>query len=139
MVVHLDLVTIEDILEEIVGDIRDEFDNDELPDVQKLGDHHYILDAKILIENVNDILGIDIDEEDIDTIGGWFLTKHFEAIKGEKIIEQGYEFTIKDMEGHHILYLEVIKLTKQEIADILKIEEESRKKRLSLRESFSYV
>lgn len=109
------LVTIEDILEEIVGDIRDEFDNDELPEVQKLGDHHYILDAKILIENVNDILGIDIDEEDIDTIGGWFLTKHFEAIKGEKIIEQGYEFTIKDMEGHHILYLEVIKLTKKEI------------------------
>ena len=47
------------------------------------------------------------------------MTKHFEEIKGEKIIEQGYEFTIKDMEGHHILYLEVNKLTKQEIADIL--------------------
>lgn len=103
------LVTIEDILEEIVGDIRDEFDNDELPEVQKIGDHHYILDAKILIENVNDILGIDIDEEDIDTIGGWFMTKRFEAVKGEKIIEQGFEFTIKDMEGHHILYLEVVK------------------------------
>ncbi len=113
------LVTIEDILEEIVGDIRDEFDNDELPDVQKLGEYHYILDAKILIENVNELLGINIDEEDIDTIGGWFLTKHFEAIKGEKIIEQGYEFTIKDMEGHHILYLEVIKLTEQEVAELL--------------------
>ncbi len=113
------LVTIEDILEEIVGDIRDEFDNDELPDVQKLGEYHYILDAKILIENVNELLGINIDEEDIDTIGGWFLTKHFEAIKGEKIIEQGYEFTIKDMEGHHILYLEVIKLTEQEVAVLL--------------------
>ena len=113
------LVTIEDILEEIVGDIRDEFDNDELPDVQKLGDYHYILDAKILIENVNDLLGINIDEEDIDTIGGWFMTKHFEAIKGEKIIEQNYEFTIKDMEGHHILYLEVIKLTDEEAAELL--------------------
>ena len=113
------LVTIEDILEEIVGDIRDEFDNDEVPDVQKLGDFHYILDAKVLIENVNDILGINIDEEDIDTIGGWFMTKHFETIKGEKIIEQGYEFTIKDMEGHHILYLEVIKLTEDEAAKLL--------------------
>ncbi|WP_211270688.1 hemolysin family protein [Paenisporosarcina indica] len=112
------LVTIEDILEEIVGDIRDEYDNDEIPDVQKLADDHYILDAKILIENVNDILAINIDEEDIDTIGGWFMTKHFELIKGEKIIEQGYEFTIKDMEGHHILYLEVIKLTEDEVAEL---------------------
>ena len=80
------LVTIEDILEEIVGDIRDEFDMDEVPEVQKIGENHYILDAKMLIENVNDILGIDIDEEDIDTIGGWFMTKRFEAIQGEKII-----------------------------------------------------
>ena len=71
------LVTIEDIIEEIVGDIRDEFDDDELPEVQKLGENHYILDAKMLIENVNDLLGIDIDEEDIDTIGGWFMTKQF--------------------------------------------------------------
>ena len=102
------LVTIEDILEEIVGDIRDEFDTDEIPEVQKIGENHYIFDAKILIENVNEILGISIDEEDIDTIGGWFMTQRFEAIQGEKIIEQGYEFMIKDMEGHHILYLEVI-------------------------------
>jgi len=108
------LVTIEDILEEIVGDIRDEFDNDELPEVQRIGENHFILDAKILIENVNDILGIDIDEEDIDTIGGWFMTKHFEAIKGEKIIEQGFEFTIKDIDGHHILYLEVAKLNEHD-------------------------
>ena len=108
------LVTIEDIIEEIVGDIRDEFDTDEVPDVQKLADDHYILDGKVLIENVNDILGINIDEEDIDTIGGWFMTKHFDAIKGEKIIELGYEFTIKDMEGHHILYLEVKKLKEEE-------------------------
>ncbi len=112
------LVTIEDILEEIVGDIRDEFDNDELPEVQKVGEHHYILDAKILIENVNDILGIDIDEEDIDTIGGWFMTKRFEAIKGEKIIEQGYEFTVKDMEGHHILYLEVALINEEQITNV---------------------
>ncbi|HSI66393.1 MAG TPA: hemolysin family protein, partial [Planococcus sp. (in: firmicutes)] len=78
------LVTIEDILEEIVGDIRDEFDSDEVPEVQKLSDDHYIFDAKVLIENVNDILGIEIMEEDIDTIGGWFMTKSFDAIKGEK-------------------------------------------------------
>ncbi|HSI67569.1 MAG TPA: transporter associated domain-containing protein, partial [Planococcus sp. (in: firmicutes)] len=68
---------------------------------------HYIFDAKVLIENVNDILGIEIMEEDIDTIGGWFMTKSFDAIKGEKITEQGYEFLIKEIDGHQILFLEV--------------------------------
>lgn len=103
------LVTIEDIIEEIVGDIRDEFDTDELPEVQKLAENHYIVDAKMLIENVNDLLGIDIDEEDIDTIGGWFMTKSYETVKGEKILEQGFEFMIKEIDGHHIQYLEIIK------------------------------
>ncbi|MHA6261223.1 hemolysin family protein [Sporosarcina sp. CAU 1771] len=108
------LVTIEDILEEIVGDIQDEFDMDEIPEVQNVGENHFILDAKLLIENVNDLLQINIDEEDLDTIGGWFMTQRFEAIKGEKIIEQGYEFMIKDMDGHHILYLEVLKHIEEE-------------------------
>ncbi|WP_208859814.1 hemolysin family protein [Sporosarcina ureae] len=103
------LVTIEDILEEIVGEIRDEFDMDELPELQVVGTDHYILDAKMLIENVNHALNIEILEEDIDTIGGWFMDQRFEAIQGEKIIEQGYEFTVKEVDGNHILYLEAKK------------------------------
>ncbi|ARF13689.1 hypothetical protein SporoS204_05655 [Sporosarcina ureae] len=103
------LVTIEDILEEIVGEIRDEFDMDELPELQIVGPDHYILDAKMLIENVNHALNIEILEDDIDTIGGWFMDQRFEAIQGEKIIEQGYEFTVKEVDGNHILYLEAKK------------------------------
>ncbi|TQR19089.1 HlyC/CorC family transporter [Psychrobacillus vulpis] len=110
------LVTIEDIIEEIVGDIRDEFDTDEIPEVQKMGDNHYIVDAKMLIENVNDLLSIDIDEDDIDTIGGWFMTKSFDAVKGEKMLEQGYEFMVKDIDGHHIQYLEIMKIAPEEEA-----------------------
>ena len=119
------IVTIEDILEEIVGEIRDEFDTDEVSDVQKIGEDHYIFDAKVLIENVNDILGISIDEEDIDTIGGWFMTERFEAMQGKKIIEQGYEFMIKDMEGHHILYLEVLKHEEEEAENVTEVSVES--------------
>ena len=103
------LVTIEDILEEIVGEIRDEFDLDELPELQIVGPDHYILDAKMLLDNVNTALNISILEEDIDTVGGWFMDQRFEAIQGEKIIEQGYEFTVKEVEGNHILYLEAKK------------------------------
>lgn len=119
------LVTIEDILEEIVGDIRDEFDTHEIPEIQTLGEDHYIFDAKMLIENVNDILGIDIDEEDIDTIGGWFMTQRFDAIQGEKIIEQGYEFMAKDVDGHHILYLEVMKDKTEEVGNPSELSMES--------------
>lgn len=107
------LVTIEDILEEIVGEIQDEFDQDEMPDVQVVGEGHFILDAKMLLANVNATLGIDIDDEDIDTIGGWFMSQRFEAIPGEKIIEQGYEFSVKDVDGHHILYLEAERLPEE--------------------------
>src|SRR5690606_36909290 len=90
-----------------------EFDVDEVPDVQAIGEGHYIFDAKMLIEDVNDILGIHIDEEDIDTIGGWFMAQRFDIVKGEKMIEQGYEFLVKDMEGHHILYVEVQKIEEE--------------------------
>lgn len=116
------LVTIEDILEEIVGEIQDEFDMDEVPEVQMINENHFILDAKMLIENVNDVLDIDIDEEDIDTIGGWFMSERFEAVPGEKIIEQGYEFTVKDVEGHHILYLEAMKNEKTNGSADLQVE-----------------
>ncbi|MEZ0480264.1 hemolysin family protein [Planococcus sp. SSTMD024] len=109
------LVTIEDILEEIVGDIQDEFDIDEAPDVQMLGEDHYIFNAKLLLDTVNVILGIDIDEEDIDTIGGWFMDMHFDAVEGQKIIEQGYEFRIQEVDGHHILYLEVQKAPPEDL------------------------
>jgi CBS domain containing-hemolysin-like protein len=103
------IVTVEDILEEIVGEIRDEFDEDELPLIQKKGEGHYILDGKVLIEEVNDLLGTTIEEEDVDTIGGWFLTQKFDVKKGDTIENDGYVFKIIENEGHHILYIEVNK------------------------------
>lgn len=103
------IVTVEDILEEIVGEIRDEFDLDELPLVQKKGDGHYILDGKVLISEVNDLLGTTLNEEDVDTIGGWFLTQKFDVHKGDSIENGGFVFQIKEIEGHHILYIEVRK------------------------------
>ena len=72
------LLTVEDILEEIVGEIRDEFDQDERPLIQKMNEGHYIFDAKTLIEDVNDTLSIELSEDDIDTLGGWILTGKYE-------------------------------------------------------------
>ncbi|MER1985589.1 MAG: hemolysin family protein [Solibacillus sp.] len=105
------LVTIEDIIEEIVGDIQDEFDEDEIPEVQQIAENHYIIDAKLLLADVNDMLGTVIEDADIDTIGGWFMTQHFDAVEGDAIEEQGFLFKIKESDGHHILYIEVTKAT----------------------------
>ncbi|HEX7066180.1 MAG TPA: hemolysin family protein, partial [Bacillales bacterium] len=56
------LVTVEDILEEIVGEIRDEFDDDEKPMIQQIGSNRTVLDGKVLISDVNGIFGLDIDD-----------------------------------------------------------------------------
>jgi CBS domain containing-hemolysin-like protein len=103
------LVTVEDILEEIVGEIRDEFDMDEIPMIRKITDEHYIIDAKMLVCEVNDLLGLEIDDEDVDTIGGWILTENYDAKEGDILHFENYSFKIQEMEEHHIKYVEVIK------------------------------
>lgn len=108
------LVTVEDILEEIVGDIRDEFDEDEVPEVRKIKDDHFILDSKVLLEEVNQLLEIELIDEEVDTIGGWFLKQKFDAEIGSMIDFEGYTFKVREKDGHHIRYVEV-KKTVQEV------------------------
>ena len=68
----------------------------------------------MLLQEVNDLLGTTIEDEDIDTIGGWFMTQHFDAVEGDTIEAHGYEFKIKELDGHHILYLEVTKIPEKD-------------------------
>ncbi|WP_068275128.1 hemolysin family protein [Aldersonia kunmingensis] len=64
------LVTIEDILEEIVGEIADEYDTDEKPPVEELGDGEFRVSARVSIEDIGELFDIEIEEEDVDTVGG---------------------------------------------------------------------
>lgn len=64
------LVTIEDVLEEIVGEIADEYDTDEIPPIEKLDDDHFRVSARLSIEDLGELYGLEIDEEDVDTVGG---------------------------------------------------------------------
>ncbi|PGT89267.1 hemolysin family protein [Bacillus sp. AFS040349] len=111
------LVTVEDIIEEIVGDIRDEFDQDEVPNIQKRGEKHFVVDGKVLIYEINNMLGLSIDDEDIDTLGGWILTQNMESKQGDKILYEGFEFHILDTEGHLIRSVEIQMASQHEIEE----------------------
>ncbi|WP_409291706.1 hemolysin family protein [Peribacillus sp. SCS-37] len=106
------LVTVEDILEEIVGEIRDEFDLDEIAEIRKLGDDHYIFDSKVLITEVNDLIGLHLEEDDIDTIGGWVLTENYDIQTGDSVEWEDYTFKVIEMEDHSIKYIEVLRKAK---------------------------
>ncbi|MFD2616471.1 hemolysin family protein [Terrilactibacillus laevilacticus] len=104
------LVTVEDILEEIVGEIQDEFDANEVTMIQKINSEHYLLDSKVLIDEVNELLGTNIDSSDMDTIGGWILTENYDIQVGESIQIDAFNFKIIAREEHHIKRIEVSKV-----------------------------
>ncbi len=80
-----------------------------LLEIRKINEDHYILDSKLLIEDVNNLLGTDFDHKDVDTIGGWYLTQNI-ADTDSEIETDGYTFKVHEKDGHQIHYLEVLKL-----------------------------
>lgn len=104
------LVTIEDILEEIVGEIQDEFDEEE-QEIKKTEDGIYIVDGKVFIEDINDILDIEIDSENVDTIGGWIYAQldSYPQVN-EKVNYEDYEFTILKCDRKRISKVSIKKM-----------------------------
>ncbi|MCG7410323.1 hemolysin family protein [Paenibacillus sp. ACRRX] len=109
------LVTLEDIMEEIVGEIQDEFD-EELPEIVKHDDYSFSVDGKMLIEEINDHFGSDISSEDFDTIGGWVYSQvEIPPKKGQRIdYDNQLEFIVEEAQQLRITRLLVRKLTMSE-------------------------
>jgi putative hemolysin len=103
------LVTMEDILEEIVGEIQDEYDK-ELPPIQPLDDRTYRVDGKVSIKDLNETLGTDIEEKGFETVGGFI----YDLIGG--VPEQGR--VIEYRSGDTSLKLVIEKLQGQRIKSI---------------------
>lgn len=104
------LVTLEDVIEEIVGDIRDEYDQEQSL-YRKIDDLHYIVNAKIDAESLNDLIDIDIPiQDDYDTLGG-FILEMTGSVPHEKDIirHRNWELSMEKVEKNRIV---LVKLTK---------------------------
>ncbi len=104
------LVTIEDLLEELVGEIQDEYDNEGERLVQ-LNDNTISVDAHIDIEDIEEFFGCEIPKEDFETVGG-LLFHLFERIPKEKeeIVFQGLRFIIRKADERRLWRVEISKL-----------------------------
>lgn len=108
------LVTIEDILEEIVGDIEDEFDDEETVEIRKLSKKTYSIKALLTIEEFNEAFNTDFNDDELDTIGGIVMTAfgHLPT-RGETINIDGYHFKVTAADNRRILQLQVTVPTDQ--------------------------
>ncbi|MFZ3576717.1 hemolysin family protein [Virgibacillus sp. DJP39] len=103
------LLTVEDILEEIVGDIRDEFDTNEKPMIEKINETTTLVDGKVLLDEINELFGIDLEDDEVDTIGGWIITHNMDAVKGSSIDFENHQFIVEEIDGYQIKKIKVIK------------------------------
>ena len=96
------IVTMEDILEEIIGDIQDEFDN-EKEDILELDGGAWLCDTRVNLEDLSERIGVELPVEDFDTLGGFVFDLFGKIpVKYEKAAWNGYDFIIQDVEGHKI-------------------------------------
>ena len=101
------VLTVEDILEEIVGEIRDVFDEEE-PTLQKLSDGSYSVDGHAPLPEVNEALGSEFESEDFDTIGGLVFGHLGRAPEvGDEIVLDGYALRVEEVDGLRVARLVV--------------------------------
>lgn len=111
------LVTIEDIIEELVGDIKDEFDEDELNEIEVLGDDYWRVEASTAINKVEELLSITFGDERNETIRGWFLNgminpkdfglKEGTNLENSVIYFKSYEFKPIYNDKEHITFIDI--------------------------------
>ena len=106
------IISMEDIIEVIVGDIQDEFDN-ETDDIIKIGDDIFLCDARAPIDEINESLGLHLPDEDFETIGG-FVFELVGKIPGtrENVMyrddDKEIEFIVQEIEGHKINTVKIV-------------------------------
>jgi putative hemolysin len=110
------LVTIEDILEEIVGEIQDEFDAEEAM-VEHVNENESIVDAMMTLSDVNDALSLALDEEDVDTLGGYVYARLGRVPEaGDEVHEPHVSLVVEEVEGNRITRVRVVRHAEDQTA-----------------------
>jgi len=102
------VITIEDILEQIVGEIEDEFDDEEEEDIRQLSKHTYAVKALATIEDFNELFQTTFSDEEVDTVGGLVMTSfgHLPS-RGEIVELDGYSFKVTSADSRRVIQLQV--------------------------------
>jgi CBS domain containing-hemolysin-like protein len=112
------LLTAEDILEEIVGEMHDEFDNELRPSIEVVDDITSV-DGRTLLEEINDMFGLNIEDEEVDSIGGWmFKQLEGNAVKGKKIEMEGYIFELAEIDRLRVVRVHIYPVEEIEEEDL---------------------
>ncbi len=98
------LITLEDILEEIVGEIHDEYDENEEDFIRKISDREYVIEGSVSLDDVNDELDLDLESEDYDSLGG-FLIEHLDRLPemGDEVTtENGIRLVVEKLDKNRV-------------------------------------
>jgi CBS domain containing-hemolysin-like protein len=97
------VVTLDNVLAELVGEIQDEFDTDE-EEYRKVGEDEFVLDGGVALHDLDDLLGVKVESAEVSTIGG-YLTHELGHLpkKGEQVRIDGYEFTVSQTDGRRVV------------------------------------
>lgn len=112
------VVTLEDIMEEIVGEIRDEYDEGEANLYEVLPEGGYIIQGKAAIDEVNEITGLNLSDEYADTLGGYIYSQLGRVPqRGETLRVDSFEFTVEEVEARRILKVKVQAISDNDLND----------------------
>lgn len=113
------VITLEDVLEELVGEIRDEFDGDEVADIRSAGENKYIINGRVLLSELEEKFGLEFeDSEDLDTIAGWIQLKNLDVVeKGDEIVHGRNVWTVDQVDNYQIRQVIFHLNNEQELAE----------------------
>lgn len=119
------LITLEDVLEEIFGEVQDEFDADEEADIKEISEGKYIANAMMRLDELTEFFETEIIDEDVDTIGG-LVVKLLGRIAeiGDVVEIQNLEFKVEEIDGARITKLIITKKVPEEIEEEAEEEKE---------------
>lgn len=109
------IITLEDVLEEIFGDVQDEFDDEEEAEIRQIYENEYILNAMVRLDEFNEYFNVEFEDEDVETIGG-LVVKHLGHIaqKNDEISIENFDFKVLDIDNARVVKLKVIINKKEE-------------------------